>query len=144
MYTTYTIIAHIRSEYKKFEKKSENSLECFLRRFMRKRLLVYRKPTHIGMKLPDNVEEVIKNFKNNLFLKLTEYNVSPSRLINMDETPLYYCPTFSQVIALKGSTSVEVEIPKKSDNRLSLILAVSSDGYKFPPSELQKVKLKKK
>eukprot|EP01022_Parablepharisma_sp_SALTPOND_P014365 TRINITY_DN1946_c0_g1_i2.p1 TRINITY_DN1946_c0_g1~~TRINITY_DN1946_c0_g1_i2.p1 ORF type:complete len:598 (-),score=38.42 TRINITY_DN1946_c0_g1_i2:314-1894(-) len=131
--TTSVIIAHMRQSYSQVAEKTDNALSCFLRRFLKRNLLVFRKPTHEGQALPSNFQAATKEFQQEVATEVLDKRVTPDRVVNMDETPLYFAPSISHVVAEKGAKTVAVDTPKKGNKRVTLILAVASDGSKLPP-----------
>ncbi len=130
---TAVILSHMRANYPQVTGKSDRALSKFLSRFMKRHMLVYRKPTHQGQALPANFEEKINEFRNDIAEVVSDKKIDPDRLVNMDETPIYFAPSIPRVLSPKGAKTVTVETPKCGYNRLTLILAVASDGSKLPP-----------
>eukprot|EP01022_Parablepharisma_sp_SALTPOND_P007645 TRINITY_DN1319_c0_g2_i2.p1 TRINITY_DN1319_c0_g2~~TRINITY_DN1319_c0_g2_i2.p1 ORF type:complete len:565 (-),score=57.28 TRINITY_DN1319_c0_g2_i2:444-2138(-) len=131
--TIPVLIAKIRRMKPALKEKSDNSLRCFLKRFMKRYFLVYRKPTHVGQSLPDDYLDRIAKFKA-AFLELKNtHHVAENRIINMDEVAIYYEHTAARVISIKGSKTVTLTHSKAGQARITLVLAVAFDGKKFPP-----------
>ncbi len=79
---------------------------------MKRRMLVFRNPTHEGQALPADFESAIASFQQEVAAVVAKKHVTSDRLINMNETPVYFAPSIPHVIAKKGSKSVPVDMPK--------------------------------
>eukprot|EP01022_Parablepharisma_sp_SALTPOND_P030724 TRINITY_DN7725_c0_g2_i1.p2 TRINITY_DN7725_c0_g2~~TRINITY_DN7725_c0_g2_i1.p2 ORF type:complete len:176 (+),score=9.13 TRINITY_DN7725_c0_g2_i1:29-529(+) len=82
---------------------------------------------------PEDYEVSIENFQRKVSKTVLEQHITPDRLVNMDETPLYFALSIPRVVAEKGAKAVSVDWPKNKNNRVTLVLAVASDGNKLPP-----------
>lgn len=131
--TITSIIIYMR---KTFSGKTDNALKCFLKRFFDEYLLSYRKPTHQGPALPENYRNSITTFQLQFREEILNSHISPHRVFNMDETPLYFGEKFTKVIANKD---VLIDTPKNSDTRMTLILAISYAGDKLPPLKMANI-----
>ncbi len=83
--------------------------DSWVRKFMKRNKLVLRVSTHISQKLPKDLEEKIKMFKEEV-TKILEKSDYPFEYIicNMDETPGYLDLVSNKVVDRKGKKSVRV------------------------------------
>eukprot|EP01022_Parablepharisma_sp_SALTPOND_P015511 TRINITY_DN2199_c0_g3_i1.p1 TRINITY_DN2199_c0_g3~~TRINITY_DN2199_c0_g3_i1.p1 ORF type:complete len:520 (-),score=38.77 TRINITY_DN2199_c0_g3_i1:178-1737(-) len=131
--TTSVVISRIKEVKPILKEKTDNALRCFLRRFMKRRLLAYRKPTHVGQNLPEDFQQKMKEFSKMVHDMKAHHKVSDDRIINMDEVPIYYEAVSSRVISIKGAKTVTLTQTQAGQTRITMVLAVASDGSKLPP-----------
>ena len=55
------------------------------------------------------------------------------KVINMDETQCYLDMNMDTTIDFQGNKNIEIINSGRNNYRISIILAVSGDGHKFPP-----------
>eukprot|EP01022_Parablepharisma_sp_SALTPOND_P024386 TRINITY_DN53879_c0_g1_i1.p1 TRINITY_DN53879_c0_g1~~TRINITY_DN53879_c0_g1_i1.p1 ORF type:complete len:113 (-),score=17.99 TRINITY_DN53879_c0_g1_i1:247-549(-) len=87
---------------------SDEDIKSFLRRFISCYLLAYRKPTHIGQKLSLNFMSKIAEFRKKLLSMKAGLHASSDRIVNMDETAVYFEPAASKVADVKRKKSIPV------------------------------------
>jgi len=56
-----------------------------------------------------------------------------SRIVNMDETPVWFVMVDSHVVEQRGSRDARVAVPPGSKKRVPVVLSVAADGQKLPP-----------
>jgi hypothetical protein len=100
---------------------------------MKRSNLVYRRVTHIGQKLPDNWEEIMHTFIEEIEHTLRENNIGFDNIINMDETPVMFNMIGNKTLEHKGAKQVKASSGGQDKLRVSAVLTVSANGEKFAP-----------
>eukprot|EP01022_Parablepharisma_sp_SALTPOND_P023585 TRINITY_DN50229_c0_g1_i6.p1 TRINITY_DN50229_c0_g1~~TRINITY_DN50229_c0_g1_i6.p1 ORF type:complete len:388 (+),score=27.35 TRINITY_DN50229_c0_g1_i6:542-1705(+) len=131
--TTALLLQKIKAMDTELSKCSDEAIKSFLRRFMSRYLLAYRKPTHVGQELPPNFMSKIAEFREKLLSMKAGLHASSDRIVNMDETAVYFEPVASKVVDVKGKKSIPVSQMKAGQKRSTLVLAITEEGNKLPP-----------
>ncbi len=113
---------------KSFKKKTK-----WVYRFLNRSELSIRRSTHLGQKLPADME-----IRRERFLKesidLRKSYTYPEYLIgNIDQTPLNFDNPGSTTIESKGKRSVIIRTNGKEKERITVNLCCMADGTKLPP-----------
>ena len=131
-----TIIAYLYSINDNFKKENIHSLEMKIRRFLERNNLRIRKASHIGQPLPDNATDLIYEYLYKIINKRRILNINDSelfRIINCDETAIYFENPSTKTIDVKGLKEIIINIDGNEDKKISALLSITADGRKLPP-----------
>ncbi|KAF0703553.1 hypothetical protein AaE_015316 [Aphanomyces astaci] len=113
------------------------ALSNWVYEFLNRNDLCLRRPTRQGQKRSNHLQATMDDFVgnvNNRFLPFgTLANVPMNRLVNMDETPVYFEPKLHTTISKKGLKTVSARVCSSHNPRVSVCLAVTATGEKLPP-----------
>ena len=93
--------------------------------------IVQRRVTHVAQNTRF-VRTVIDNFVHYVNQQAAVGQYKPSRIVNIDETNIYFDLTSGTTLAARGSRSVSVKTTDSSA-RCTVLLGVTMDGRKLPP-----------
>jgi hypothetical protein len=109
-------------------------------RFVARKKLVKRIPTHVMQKLQENYLEYIQTFLLNVKEKRVNVellNKTPGKnrlvLCNMDEIPVYFDMTRGTTYHFRGEKNIRVVKTLGHKRRCTIVLAVTADGVKLRP-----------
>ena len=118
-------------------KASTGWLYGFLKRFqlslhsITEKVLVRRQT---GLRLHQTRETLIHSFKSFLSENIEKFQLSPSHIFNMDQTPVWFNMTPYRVVNPIGSKKTIVKIPGSTKlDKVTVCLTVRKDGLKLPP-----------
>lgn len=109
-------------------------------RFMQRNRLSIRARTTLCQKLPADFQAKVDSFREFVKKQVTEYNVSPDHIINMDEVPLTFDIPMGRSVAEKGQKSVNIVTTGHEKSHFTVVLACCGDGSKLPPMVIFKRK----
>ncbi|ETV69820.1 hypothetical protein H257_14640 [Aphanomyces astaci] len=99
--------------------------------------LSIRRLTRKGQKLSNHLKEIRDDFVRSLQDRFSVFgtvaDVPWSRVVNMDETPVYFEPDVHTTIAPKGAKTVSARVCSNHNPRVSVCLAVTATGEMLPP-----------
>ncbi|RHZ41075.1 hypothetical protein DYB31_008874 [Aphanomyces astaci] len=105
--------------------------------FLNRQGLSIRRPTRKGQKLSNHLKEIRDDFVRSLQDRFSVFgtvaDVPWSRVVNMDETPVYFEPDVHTTIAPKGAKTVSARVCSTQNPRVSVCLAVTATREKLPP-----------
>ncbi|KAF0702431.1 hypothetical protein AaE_015936 [Aphanomyces astaci] len=105
--------------------------------FLNRQGLSIRRPTRKGQKLPNHLKEIRDDFVRSLQGRFSVFGTVAdarwSRVVNMDETPVYFEPDVHTTIAPKGAKTVSARVCSTHNPRVSVCLDVTATGEKLPP-----------
>ncbi|RHY79932.1 hypothetical protein DYB31_014509 [Aphanomyces astaci] len=105
--------------------------------FLNRQGLSIRRPTRKGQKLSNHLKEIRDDFVRSLQDRFSVFgtvaDVPWSRVVNMDETPVYFEPDVHTTIAPKGAKTVSARVCSNYNPRVSVCLAVTATVEKLPP-----------
>lgn len=104
---------------------------CF--RFMQRNRLSIRARTTVSQKLPADFQAKIDSFHEFVDKQVTEHNVTPDHIINMDEVPHTFDIPMGRSVAEKGQKSVNIVTTGHEKSHFTVVLACCGDGTKLPP-----------
>ncbi|RHY08399.1 hypothetical protein DYB25_006690 [Aphanomyces astaci] len=103
-------------------------------KFMERHTLCIRRPTRQGQKKSNHLTQVMNDFVGNLSRRFLPFgtleDVPMDRVVNMDETPVYFEPKVHTTISKKGATTVSARVCSTHNPRVS---GVTATGKKLPP-----------
>ncbi|KAF4804536.1 pogo transposable element with KRAB domain-like protein [Turdus rufiventris] len=102
---------------------------CF--RFMKRRQLSIRTWTTVSQQCPADYEEKLANFRSYCKSKISEKNIQPDHIINMDEVPLTFDMLLNQTV--KRTSTVSSHTTGNESTSFTVVLGVLSNGQKLPP-----------
>lgn len=144
----------------KYKDSSFSASNGWFRRFKRRNRISRRVCTHTAQKLCDNYAEEIHKFLGRvtkqryyllkLYIKYLRMEIEHFKargdkkllIFNMDEVPVYYDMCRNKTYHFSGDRSVSIIRTNGQKKRLTVCLAVSSDGKKLPPYVIFKKKSK--
>lgn len=93
--------------------------------------LVKRKGTKTARKVPENFEEIKRDFVKHIHDLKEQYDVTMDMIVNLDETGAKFVPVSEWTMAAKGST--QVPIASLDDKReMTVLITISADGHLLP------------
>ncbi|CAG8644538.1 10171_t:CDS:2 [Paraglomus occultum] len=108
--------------------------------FLRRHNFSLRRRTKIGQKLPQEIQQKVANFHEFIKNIRLQNNFDPTRIINLDETPVFFDMVGALTIDYKGVKTVHIRTTGNDKNRFTCVLAVLGDGTKLPPMVIFKGK----
>lgn len=118
--------------------KSNKAISCLTYRFLQKFNFVLRKASHIGQPLPIAIdyENKMTIFLKDVISKRRELKIDQNNLhllINTDETPVFFDAPFDSTLDIKGKKEIKIKTSGYEKERLSVVLACTANGVRFPP-----------
>lgn len=110
----------------------------WLRSFMKRHNVSFRRPTHIAQKLPAELDEKRQNFWSFIIRMRRLRNYDLSMIGNMDETPIWIDMPGASTLDSVGSKTVSVKTTGHEKSRITVMLSAMADGTKLPPMVLLK------
>ena len=104
-----------------------------IERFMDRKGLSIRQATPMGRKFYYNTYMVVGKYISSVRRYYLNYGQDPSLVCNMDETSIFFNMPSNKTIEIKGKKTVQIVMKNQEKMRVSLILAVLTDGTKLPP-----------
>ena len=101
----------------------------WLKRFMRRNNLVERRVTSVGQKIPENAQELARNWLKNI----KEIREQCQIVGNIDEIPMWFDLPSTTSIDFKGMKTIQSRTTGKEKLRYTVVLIVLSTGQKLPP-----------
>ncbi len=134
--TIMAFIYNLDNLSKEIKALSTASLRRVIKRFLDKNHLSIKKASRIGRPLPDKATELIEHFlytiiSKRLYLRINDYELN--RIINLDETPVYYESPNTRMIETKGINEVIIDTEGNENKRINMLLSVCGDGSKLAP-----------
>jgi len=86
--------------------------------------------------LPLDYESKMTIFLKDVISKRRELKIDRNNLhllINTDETPVFFDAPFDSTLDIKGKKEVKIQTSCYEKERLSVVLAYTSNGVRFPP-----------
>ena len=104
-------------------------------RFLKRNNLNIRKDSHLGQKVPKNMQNLTYKFLNEIIKarKDSEVYDNISLIVNVDETPCHLENPLTETVDIKGKKKIEIVTYRKEKFRINAVLSVSASGYKLPP-----------
>ena len=129
------IIAYAVKLTGNYFKESLNAYRCWVYRFLKRNNLNIRKDSHLGQKVPKNMQNLTYKFLNEIIKarKDSEVYDNISLIVNVDETPCHLENPLTETVDIKGKKKIEIVTYRKEKFRINAVLSVSASGYKLPP-----------
>ena len=108
----------------------------FISRFLKRNKLVRRKKTHVIQKWVSSTVEDIGKYFNTLYTLSDSDKDKKITYINIDEVPIYFDMSPDYTYHFKGAKEVSLLSHSKNKVRMSLLMAISSDGIILSPMML--------
>ena len=126
-------IKYLAFEYARITNSTEpiKSIMWKVHRWKKRENLVYRRVTHVAQNTRHN-EQIINDFVLYTNEQITSGQYSACDIVNMDETNVYFDLPSGITLESRGSRSVAMR-SSGSNNRCTVLLAVSMSGEKLPP-----------
>lgn len=103
-------------------------------KFMKRNGLALRRRTTICQKLPPQYEERLVSFQRHVIKLRSRKEYQMSDIGNADETPVYFDMLRSTTVHPIGDREVKVLSTGYEKCRITVMLCITADGYKLPPS----------
>ena len=102
--------------------------------FFKKNNLSIRKASHLGQKIPNNMQNLTYKFLNEIIKSRKDSEVydNISLIVNVDETPCYLENPLTETVDLKGKKQIEIVTYGKEKCHITAVLSVNASGYKLP------------
>lgn len=110
----------------------------WLRSFMKRHNISFRRATHIAQKLPSELDEKRQNFLAYIIRmrRMRQYDLS--HIGNMDETPIWVDMPGNSTLHQAGAKTVSMKTTGNEKTRITVMLAAMADGTKLNPLVLFK------
>ena len=105
----------------------------FVRGFMRRNKISYRKPTHRAQE--NNKKPEVKCTESVVFLNKLNCLAqcySPDFILNMDETPVYFDHLEKSTMEFTGTKSVDVHLTGNEKSRFTVVITITASGKLLP------------
>ncbi len=136
---TNMIVAKMINLNPELKQTKKQTLQHRVYRFLKKNHYSIRKASHIGQPLPSRALDLFIDFFREINRKRHKLRIYDSkddhdRLINIDETPIYFEMTSDKTINRKGDKVISVETKGNERKLISCVLACSAGGKKLMPA----------
>ena len=131
-----SIIAYIYSLDQSYQTIPTELLSQRIRRLLKRNHLAIKKASHIGQPLPVEADDLINNFISEVVNKKCYLGINDSqlnRIVNIDETPIFFENPDTKTVDIKGNKEVIINTDGNENRRISVVLTVCSDGSKLSP-----------
>jgi hypothetical protein len=134
--TAQLFMEHVRAQAKESEMPVLKFSRGWLKGFQRRWKLSFRKPSEVK---PDAslslavIDHIICNFWRNIVQQRKDFNIPLSRIINIDEVPVWFDALPQKVLDKIGVKRAFVKTNGRTRLRFTVVLAIRADGGKLPP-----------
>ena len=104
----------------------------------RRHSMSFRAKTTLAQRLPEDMEEKIRQFHRFVIAARQRAGYPLSRIYNMDETPMRFQLPSTRSLEFTGSRTVPVKTCGAEKRSFTVTLAVAVDGTKLPPKVIFK------
>lgn len=104
-------------------------------RLLKRKGLSNRRATHVGQALPNDAIESFYRFFHLIISERRDLNIEDGeeyRIINCDETPIYFEMPDTTTIDIMGNKEVIIDTKGNEKKRISVLLTIVGDGSKLP------------
>ena len=104
-------------------------------RLLKRKGLSIRRATHVGQALPNDAIESFYRFFHLIISERRDLNIDDGeeyRIINCDETPIYFEMPDTTTIDIMGNKEVIIDTKGNEKKRISVLLTIVDDGSKLP------------
>ncbi|KAF4795128.1 pogo transposable element with KRAB domain-like protein [Turdus rufiventris] len=108
--------------------------------FMKRRQPSIRTRTTVCQQLPADYKEQLATFRSYCKSKISENNIQPHCIINMDEDPLTFDMPLMRTVEQTGTPMVPIKTTANEKTSFTVVLSVSSDEQKLRPMVIFKRK----
>ncbi|KAF4803482.1 pogo transposable element with KRAB domain-like protein [Turdus rufiventris] len=102
--------------------------------------LSIRTGTTVGQQLPADYKEKLATFRSYCKSKISEKNIQPHCIINMDEVPLTFDMPLMRTVEHTGTSMVPIRTTGNEKTSFVVVLGISSNGQKLHPMAIFKRK----
>ena len=98
--------------------------------------LVIRKVSHIGQSIPEKGKDLIYRFLYEIINKRRYLLINDNelfRIVNCDETAVYYENPDIYTIDIKGHKEIIINTDGNESKKISVLLSIAVNGNKLPP-----------
>ena len=136
--TSNMIIAKMLQIRPEFKNKSMRTLQSMCYRILKRNHYSLRKASHLGGPLPVKSLELFYDFFRDIIrtrqrLEIFDTKEDYDRLINIDETPIYFEMITDRTYNKKGAKVVSIETKGNEKKLITCVLACSASGKKLTP-----------
>ena len=96
---------------------------------MRRHSLSLRAKTSVSQKLPADLETKLERFLKQVQVQRKAIDYSPDRIINMDETPMFFDLIPGKTLSAKGKKQILVRGTNGSKRHFTVVLACSASAW---------------
>jgi DNA-binding transcriptional MerR regulator len=137
--TSNMIIAKMLQLKPELKDKSMGALQRMCYRILQKNNYSLRRASHLGQPLPCKSMDLFYDFFRDIIRKRQELGVYDTdedlaRIVNIDETPIFFEMTTDKTYNKKGAKVVSIETKGNEKKLISTVLAVSANGRKLTPT----------
>ena len=137
--TSNMIIAKMLQIRPEFKNRSMRTLQSMCYRILKRNHYSLRKASHLGGPLPVKSLELFYDFFRDIIryryrLEIFDKKEDYDRLVNIDETPIYFEMITDRTYNKKGAKVVSIETKGNEKKLITCVLACSASGKKLTPS----------
>ena len=137
--TSNMIIAKMLQLKPELKDKSMGALQRMCYRILQKNNYSLRRASHLGQPLPCKSMDLFYDFFRDIIRKRQQLGVYDTdadlaRIVNIDETPIFFEMTTDKTYNKKGAKVVSIETKGNEKKLISTVLAVSANGNKLTPT----------
>lgn len=127
----FQIIAYAIKLYGGDIKETIKAYKCWVHRFLSLHNLSIRKVSHIGQKVPKDLQNITYRYLNKIMNagKITKIEDNIELIINVDETHCYLDNPSTEKVDIKGKKNIEITFFDRDKCRITAVLSESSSGY---------------
>ena len=137
--TSTMIIAKMLQLKPELKNKSMRALQSMCYRILQKNNYSLRRASHLCQPLPSKSLDLFYEFFRDIIRKRQQLGIYDSegdydRIINIDETPIFFEMTTDKTYNKKGAKVVSIETKGNEKKLITCVLAVSASGKKLIPT----------
>ena len=137
--TSTMIIAKMLQLKPELKNKSMRALQSMCYRILEKNKYSLRRASHIGQPLPSKSLDLFYEFFRDIIRKRQQLGIFDNegdydRIVNIDETPIFFEMTTDKTYNKKGAKVVSIETKGNEKKLITCVLAVSASGKKLTPT----------
>jgi hypothetical protein len=103
-----------------------------VKRFMRAHSIVYRMGTHQTQRKPEEVATEALDYMNLIRALLLGPHRDRHFILNMDQTPVYFCMTRQKTLDIVGVKTVHIRTSTNDTKRATVAVTIAADGTVLP------------
>jgi len=137
--TSTMIIAKMLQLKPELKNKSMRALQSMCYRILQKNNYSLRRASHLGQPLPSKSLDLFYEFFRDIIRKRQQLGIYDNegdldRIVNIDETPIFFEMTTDKTYNKKGAKVVSIETKGNEKKLITCVLAVSASGKKLIPT----------
>jgi hypothetical protein len=129
---TFNLVVKVSSLSPEFSAKHFVARCSAMKLFMRVHSLVYRMGTHQTQRKPEEVVAEALDYMNLIRTLLLGPHRNRHFILNMDQTPLYFCMTRKKTLEVVGVTTVHVRTSTSDMKCVTVAVTIAADGTVLP------------